>query len=107
MSILLFILNVMQITTSEEDRRNISELYVKMSLAKLSNVVPEIDWLRYLTIVLARKVDQEENVVVFALKYFKDLVKLIKTSSHRTVANYLMWRFMRHRVNYLGKEFQV
>ncbi|KAK6640361.1 hypothetical protein RUM44_012054 [Polyplax serrata] len=95
-----------EITTSEEDRRNISELYVKMSLAKLSNVVPEIDWLRYLTIVLARKVDQEENVVVFALKYFKDLVKLIKTSSHRTVANYLMWRFMRHRVNYLGKEFQ-
>lgn len=78
-----------------------------MPLFRLKSLVPEIDWIKYLTIVLAREVKPEENVVVFALKYFQNLVKLIEITPSRTVANYLMWRFMRHRVNYLGKKFQV
>jgi hypothetical protein len=107
-----------------------------MSVGELKTLVPQIDWRRYLCIVLARSVNFSEPVVVFALQYMQDLVVLLAktrprytTSSgsynlslvyfiflmlalrmiryfRRTVANYLLWRFVRHRVNNLDDRFQ-
>lgn len=80
---------------------------MKMTLTELSSRIPEIDWSKYLSIVLAREVKSDESVVIFALKYFQELVKLIGSSEPRIVCNYLMWRFIRHRVNNLDRKFQV
>ncbi|KAH0949954.1 hypothetical protein HN011_007844 [Eciton burchellii] len=94
------------ITSSSDERRNFSELYQRMSVGELKTLVPQIDWRRYLCIVLARSVNFSEPVVVFALQYMQDLVVLLAKTRPRTVANYLLWRFVRHRVNNLDDRFQ-
>ncbi|XP_011880629.1 PREDICTED: endothelin-converting enzyme 1 [Vollenhovia emeryi] len=94
------------ITSSPDERRNFSELYRRMSIGELRALVPQIDWRRYLSIVLARPIHFSEPVVVFALQYIQDLVLLLSKTQPRTVANYLLWRFVRHRVNNLDDRFQ-
>ncbi|XP_070167226.1 neprilysin-4-like isoform X2 [Polyergus mexicanus] len=94
------------ITSSSDERRNFSELYQRMSIGELKTLVPQIDWHRYLSIVLTRQVNFSEPVVVFALPYIQDLVVLLSKTQPRIVANYLLWRFVRHRVNNLDDRFQ-
>ncbi|XP_008215920.1 neprilysin-4 isoform X1 [Nasonia vitripennis] len=101
-----FEIRLANITISSNERHNISDLYKRMTLRELRQMIPLIDWHRYLSIVLARRVDLSEPVVVFATKYFQDLVQLLSHTSPRTVANYLLWRFVRHRVNNLDDRFQ-
>jgi hypothetical protein len=72
-----------QITSAPEQRQNVSELYQKMSIGDLRQAVPQIDWARYLTMVLARPVNASEQVVVFALNYIQDLVLLLRTTPSR------------------------
>ncbi|XP_034178360.1 neprilysin-4 isoform X2 [Osmia lignaria lignaria] len=95
-----------KITSTPDERRNVSELYQRMSIGELRTLVPQINWHRYLTIVLARPTNVSEPVVVYALQYIQDLVNLLSKTSPRTVANYLLWRFVRHRVNNLDDRFQ-
>lgn len=113
-----------------------------MSIGELKALVPQIDWRRYLSIVLARPIHFSEPVVIFALQYVQDLIVLLSKTQPRcvisifymlqlfsfyilyalliqickalrtiyyfcrTVANYLLWRFVRHRVNNLDDRFQ-
>ncbi|XP_020711089.2 neprilysin-4 isoform X2 [Athalia rosae] len=98
--------NLAKITSSPDERRNVSELYQRMSIGELRTVIPQIDWKRYLSIVLARPADISEPVVVFALQYIQDLVNLLSKTPARTISNYLLWRFVRHRVNNLDDRFQ-
>uniref|UniRef100_A0ABD2W5D8 Peptidase M13 C-terminal domain-containing protein n=1 Tax=Trichogramma kaykai TaxID=54128 RepID=A0ABD2W5D8_9HYME len=100
-----FEIQLANITISPDERRNISDLYRRMRLDELRRTVPEIDWRRYLSIVLGRPVGDSEPVVVFATNYLKDLVKLLSRTRSRVVANYLFWRFVRHRVNNLDDRF--
>ncbi|XP_046737495.1 neprilysin-4-like isoform X4 [Diprion similis] len=95
-----------KITSSPDERRNVSELYQRMSIGELRTVIPQIDWHRYLSIVLARPANISEPVVVFALQYIQDLVNLLSKTPSRTISNYLLWRFVRHRVNNLDDRFQ-
>ncbi|XP_012282531.1 neprilysin-4 [Orussus abietinus] len=95
-----------KITSSPDERRDVSELYQRMTIGELRAFVPQIDWHRYFKIVLARPVNVSESVVVFALQYVQDLVNLLSRTPPRTVSNYLLWRFVRHRVNNLDDRFQ-
>ncbi|XP_031772915.1 neprilysin-4 isoform X3 [Apis florea] len=95
-----------KITSSPDERRNLSELYQRMSIGELRTLIPQINWHRYLTIVLARPTNISEPVVVYAMQYIQDLVNLLSKTSPRTIANYLLWRFVRHRVNNLDDRFQ-
>lgn len=97
--------NLAKIMSAQEDRTNISELYNNMTLNELQKEIPGIDFIRYLTIVQERVVDSNEVVIMFAKNYMQELVKLIDNSDPSTVANYLIWRFVRHRVNNLDNRF--
>lgn len=103
--IIEFETSLAKITSAQEDRTNISVLYQKMTLNQLHEEIPEIDWLRYLTIIQDRVIDPEEKVIMFAKTYMRDLVKLIEKTEPATVANYLIWRFVRHRINNLDNRF--
>jgi neprilysin len=94
-----------KITSAQEDRTNISILYQKMKLSELHEEIPEIDWMRYLEIVQERSIDPDEKVIMFAKTYMKNLVKLIEKTERATLANYLIWRFVRHRINNLDNRF--
>lgn len=72
-----------QITSSPDERRNVSELYQRMTVGELRVYIPQIDWQRYLTIVLDRPCNVSESVVVFALRYLEDLVSLLGKTEPR------------------------
>ncbi|XP_051164292.1 neprilysin-4 isoform X2 [Leptopilina boulardi] len=95
-----------KITLSPDERKNVSDLYKKMSVGELKTIIPQIDWHQYLSIVLARTARTSEPVVIFALQYMQNLVNLLSKTSPRTISNYLLWRFVRHRVNNLDDRFQ-
>lgn len=94
-----------EIVASSDERRNVSQLYRRLSVRELHASVPAIDWHRYLAAVLGRPVRDEDPVVVFALRYMGDLAALVDKVPRRVVADYLLWRFVRHRVNSLGDQF--
>ncbi|KAJ9601452.1 hypothetical protein L9F63_000369, partial [Diploptera punctata] len=95
-----------KITTSMDRRRNVSELYQRLTVGVLKQYIPQVDWVQYLSIIFYRPVNLSEPIVVFALNYIQDLVSLIGQTQPRTVANYLLWRFVRHRTNNLDDRFE-
>ncbi|BES92051.1 Peptidase family M13 [Nesidiocoris tenuis] len=95
-----------KITSAPDERRNVSELYQRMTVAELRSYIPQVNWQRYLSIVLGRPCNASESVVVFALRYLEDLVSLLGKTEPKTISNYLLWRFVRHRVNNLDDRFQ-
>jgi hypothetical protein len=56
-----------------------------MSIGELGQIVPQVDWARYLSLVLARPINISEPVVVFALNYIRKLVNLLSKTPPRWV----------------------
>lgn len=56
-----------------------------MTVGELKEYVPQVDWERYLTIVLNRTCSFNQQVVIFALRYVQDLVALLGKTSPRLV----------------------
>lgn len=95
-----------KITSTSEERSNVSVLYKRMTVRELSNKVPQINWKTYLSIVQNRTVEKSETLVIFAIDYMAKLVDLIEKTESEVIANYLLWRFVRHRINNLDDRFQ-
>ncbi|XP_024086254.1 uncharacterized protein LOC106668396 [Cimex lectularius] len=104
--VIQFEIDLAKITIAPDERRNLSELYQRMTVGELRNFIPQVDWQRYLSIVFNRPCNSTEHVVVFAVRYIENLVALMGKTDTRTIANYLLWRFVRHRVNNLDDRFQ-
>ncbi|KAG1662550.1 Neprilysin-1 [Nymphon striatum] len=94
------------ITVKDEFRRDINKIYRKISIRQLRKEVPEIDWLTYFKILIPNLVGDQEEVVTFAMTYFKKFGKLVAKTKPRVLANYLMWRFVFNRNFNLDKRFQ-
>ncbi|XP_060648179.1 neprilysin-4 isoform X1 [Drosophila nasuta] len=93
------------ITAPAEQRLNVTKLYKRMTLQQLRAAVPQIGWTAYLSTLQGRNVNDTEQVVIYAVDYMKQLVALLAVTEPRTVANYMMWRFVRHRINNLDDRF--
>ncbi|KAH8265503.1 hypothetical protein KR038_009426 [Drosophila bunnanda] len=93
------------ITAPAEQRLNVTKLYKRMSLDQLHALVPEIKWINYLQSLQDRDVSGAEEVVIYAVEYMGKLVTLLEETEPRTVANYMMWRFVRHRINNVDDRF--
>ncbi|XP_059608764.1 neprilysin-4-like [Phlebotomus argentipes] len=104
--IVSFEIQLAKITMASEKRQNISLLYRRMNISELMESIPGIDFKRYLTIVLEREVGENETVVMYALDYMKQLVQLLSETQPRTISNYLIWRFAKHRTGNLDDRFQ-
>lgn len=44
-------------------------------------------------------------VAVYCVKYLLELVQLLSTTNRKVIQNYLIWRFVRHRLNNLDSRF--
>ena len=93
--------------TPPHERRNFSKIYEKMKLSELSALVPEFNFTQYLEIVVQNTIEPNDNIVIYASKYFKKLTKLLETTKKRVLANYILMRFIRHRINNLDKRYKV
>ncbi|KAH8384050.1 hypothetical protein KR009_011870 [Drosophila setifemur] len=94
-----------RITAPAEQRLNVTKLYKRMTLDQLQGAVPEIEWRAYLQSLQDREVKGSEEVVIYAVEYMGKLVTLLQEAEPRTVANYMMWRFVRHRINNVDDRF--
>lgn len=101
-----FEIELAKITSTSEERSNVSMLYKRMTVRELSNKVPQINWKTYLSIVQNRSVEKSETLVIFAIEYMEKLVELVEKTESEVIANYLLWRFVRHRINNLDDRFQ-
>ena len=99
----IYALYFVQIMTPPHERRNFSKIYEKMKLSELSALVPDFNFTQYLDTVVASKISPENDIVIYASKYFKKLTQIIKTTEKRVLANYILMRFIRHRINNLDK----
>ncbi|KAM4795356.1 phosphate-regulating neutral endopeptidase PHEX [Rhinophrynus dorsalis] len=101
-----------EITIPHENRTS-ETMYNKMNVLELSAMIPQFDWLAYLKKIIdfnihpeLKDIDASENVIVRVPQYFKDLFKIIEAEDKRTLANYLIWRFVYSRISNLSRRFQ-
>merc|ERR1719348_1780986 len=92
--------------TPPHERRNFSQIYEKLPLSDLSAKVTDFNFTQYLDIVLPKPLPPTEEVVVYAAKYFVKLAEIISETPPRVLSNYILMRFIRHRINNLDKRFE-
>lgn len=90
---------------SPEERRNLSEVYLRTNIAALRMQFLEFDWKEYFDVVLGKDVDDDTRVACYCSSYLYHLFKLIDNTEPRILQNYLIWRFVRHRANNLDNRF--
>ncbi|GFS75640.1 neprilysin-1 [Nephila pilipes] len=92
-------------TIPSEERRNYTAIYLKMTLAELQEKIPLVNWTLYFSIAMPLELTDDEEVVVYAVPYLLSMSDLVTNTSKRTVANYILWRFVYNRVSNLDKRF--
>ncbi|MPC38767.1 Membrane metallo-endopeptidase-like 1 [Portunus trituberculatus] len=77
---------ILKATMPEADRHDTGENYMKMSLAKLEQEVPEFKWADYLSAFLDEDLSDDEPIVVYSMPYLKRLAKIMVSSDTRWAA---------------------
>ncbi|XP_040578339.1 neprilysin-4 isoform X4 [Lepeophtheirus salmonis] len=106
MNLIHFEMELANIMIPPHQRRNFSQMYQKMTLGELSISVPKFNFSAYLKDLFPRKLQSSEHVVMYSLPYLKKLTTIIEKTNKRTIGNYILWRFIRHRINNLDSRFQ-
>lgn len=101
-----FEIEIANLITSKEERKNLKVLYNKMSIEELDKHAPEIPWLEFINELLMPhfNITKDEPVIVYASEYIKEVAKLIEKTSNRTLSNFLQWNVVKSSVPYLNKE---
>ncbi|XP_078521517.1 endothelin-converting enzyme-like 1 [Lissotriton helveticus] len=84
------------ITISEYDdqRRDISSMYNKVTLSQLQQIAPNLQWKRLLDRIFNENFSEDEEVVVLATEYMQKVSELIRTTPTRILHNYMIWRIV-------------
>lgn len=97
-----------KISVPREQRRNVTRLYNKMLAKDLYSLAPNIDWLRYLRSLL--KDDQldleRDEVIVKVPNFIRAIDQLLADTEPRVVANYMIWRIVRHSMSGLSRRWR-
>lgn len=72
-----------QASLPEADRHDTSAIYRKVSLRELQLIVPQINWMEYLTSFLSDEIGEEEPVVAYGLSYFIEMGKILAETDRR------------------------
>ena len=58
-----------------------------------------------MNIILPGRISMDEEIVIYATKYLGKLAKLVQETDKRVLSNYILMRFIRHRINNLDKRW--
>ncbi|RUS91043.1 hypothetical protein EGW08_001171 [Elysia chlorotica] len=106
---MLFEIELAKITIPSSERRDNEEMYNKMTVGKLQELVPEFDWLVCLQRLFGHvgiEITDQEPLVVYAPSYLAGLGKLYQSTDNRVIVNYLLWRLMMNWVNNLPSQYR-
>lgn len=106
--VLEFEISLAKISVPREQRRNVTRLYNKMLAKDLSTLAPNIDWQKYLSSLLQDKqLDlSTDEVIVKVPSFLKAIDQLLVQTEPRIVANYMIWRIVRHSMSGLTKRWR-
>ncbi|KAL8588014.1 hypothetical protein ACOMHN_026131 [Nucella lapillus] len=80
--------------------------YTKITISTLQKSVPQLDWLHYLRRAISPTLTSQQQVVVFALDYLRDMMTIVENTNKRTVANYIIWRVVMMLAPELTDQYQ-
>lgn len=97
--ILAFEMALANITTPDEDRRDIERMYNPMAVAELEELTAGsgIVWLDLFSNIFSGvgvTIDESTRVIVQELEYVQKVATLLQETEERVLANYLLWRFV-------------
>ncbi|XP_077533139.1 neprilysin-1-like isoform X2 [Haemaphysalis longicornis] len=96
---------LINLTVPNEQRRNFTAMYNKWTVEELQTKIPLINWTHYFKVVMPMEIPASEEVVIFAPTYIKQMSEMLQKVPKRVIANYILWRFVSHRVGSLDKRF--
>ncbi|CAB1414219.1 unnamed protein product [Pleuronectes platessa] len=96
------------ITVSEYDdqRKDISTMYNRITLRELQRVAPSLHWKRLLEKIFLENLSEDEEIVVLATDYLQKVSDIIKTTSKRVLHNYMLWRIVVALSEHLSTAFR-
>ncbi|KAF4104499.1 endothelin-converting enzyme-like 1 [Onychostoma macrolepis] len=96
------------ITVSEYDdqRKDISSTYNRITLKQLQKMAPSFHWKRLLDRIFNDNFSEEEEIVVLATDYMQTVSDIIKTTSKRVLHNYMLWRIVAALSEHLSTAFR-
>ena len=103
-SILAFETSLAEPQMTKEMSRDARNIYNPMSLEKLSELTPSINWSNFLKEIGAGEVKQ---VIVTDPGYFKAMEKVIQTSSVEDIKKYLRWNLINNAAGILTTDLET
>ncbi|XP_065136043.1 endothelin-converting enzyme-like 1 [Paramisgurnus dabryanus] len=96
------------ITVSDYDdqRKDISSMYNRITLKQLQKMSPSFHWKRLLDRIFHDNFSEEEEIVVLASDYLQRVSDIIKTTSKRVLHNYMLWRIVAALSEHLSTAFR-
>eukprot|EP00063_Salmo_salar_P095588 XP_014070423.1 PREDICTED: endothelin-converting enzyme-like 1 isoform X1 [Salmo salar] len=96
------------ITVSEydEQRKDISIMYNRITLRQLQRIAPSLHWKRLLDRIFHDNFSEDEEIVVLATDYMEKVSEIIKTTSKRVLHNYMLWRIVAALSEHLSTAFR-
>lgn len=96
------------ITVSEYDdqRKDISTMYNRITLRQLQRIAPSLHWKRLLDRIFLDNFSEDEEIVVLATDYIQKVSDIIKTTSKRVLHNYMLWRIVAALSEHLSTAFR-
>lgn len=106
--ILLLETRLANITISEfdEQRRDISTMYNRITLRQLQRIAPSLHWKRLLDRIFHDNLSEDEEIVVLATDYMQKVSDIIKTTPKRVLHNYMLWRIVAALSEHLSTPFR-
>ncbi|XP_061638499.1 endothelin-converting enzyme-like 1 isoform X2 [Phyllopteryx taeniolatus] len=96
------------ITMSEYDdqRKDVSTMYNRITLRQLQRTAPGLHWKRLLDKIFHDSFSEEKEIVVLATDYIQKVSDIIKTTSKRVLHNYMLWRIVAALSEHLSTAFR-
>ena len=85
------------------ERRDPQKTYHKMTLKQLSEITPDFDWEKYFQDI---GVTDPGDINVAQPDFFKEVNKIVKTTSLNDLKIYLKWNVLRFAAPYLSSSFE-
>ncbi|XP_072047751.1 endothelin-converting enzyme 2-like [Amphiura filiformis] len=94
---------------SSEESRNISELYHSTNITQLEIDVPEINWMKFFDILMpeeTKPISRNEPIINRSPVSVALAAKLMKDTTPRIIANYMMWSISTDMISSLSQQFR-
>ncbi|CAG2114188.1 unnamed protein product, partial [Medioppia subpectinata] len=87
---------------AKEERRNLTAIYNKVTIKELSQLAPNIDWLRIIRKYVSEDITDNEVIVLFDTPYIEFLNTKIVEMDNRFLVNYMLWRVVQTELSTLS-----